>query len=67
MIKCSECGKAVREITSAWNDWYKLANLLEFLHREESISLATYESALNALMRFKEFALREDERMDVPG
>jgi hypothetical protein len=59
MLKCTECGKEVRKILSAWDDWTKLANLLEFLFNQEQITEATYESSMNALMRFKEVAMKE--------
>lgn len=59
MLKCTECGKDVRGILSAWDDWTKLAHLLEFLFNEEQITEATYESSMDALMRFKEAAMKE--------
>lgn len=62
MLKCTDCGKDVRKILSAWGDWQKLSNLLEFLYNQELITHATYETSFNALMRFKEFAMDEEEK-----
>jgi hypothetical protein len=60
-LKCQDCGKDVRKLTSAWSDWLKLSNLLEFLYSQELITHATYEEAFNALLRFKRYADEEDE------
>lgn len=64
-LKCEECGKDARGILSAWDDWKYLANLLQFLRNEESITDATYSDAFNALLRFKSFASDSDEKAEA--
>jgi hypothetical protein len=52
MIRCTECkSKLIKE--TAYVDWLKLFNFIEFLYLETYIEGKTYEEMLNSLMTLK--------------
>lgn len=62
MLRCTDCGKDVRKVLSAWSDWQKLSDFLEFQYTQGEITEQTYEVLFNALLRFKGYAIDTDER-----
>jgi hypothetical protein len=54
-MKCFQCQEALVEDMKE-NDWLALVNLMQFLRDEERITKATYETAVDRLMRMKRYA-----------
>jgi hypothetical protein len=63
MIRCTQCNENLIEEFKEGR-WFRLMNLIEFLHLQGDISNELYESAASDLMYFKEFALRERWNME---
>lgn len=60
MIRCNECKKSIIKHTR-YQDWLALMNYFEHELNEEEITQTTYQSMVDRLMTFKEFACDDNE------
>ena len=52
-LQCSECGKPAVEMLGEYYYWFQIYTFMIFLHDEDYITDALFETIINSLMHLK--------------